>query len=211
MDTSAFVAWVHEASRLITADAERLTRLDAAIGDGDHGINLRRGFQAADEMLDKAEAETPGAVLQTVGRALISKTGGASGPLYGTGFRQAGKALADVAEVDAAKLGSALEAAFNGIKQLGAAQEGDKTMLDALGPAVTAYQVAVQDGADLPAAARAAAEAAERGLAETVPMLARKGRASYLGERTIGHEDPGAASTTLILRALATVAAGEAS
>ncbi|MEV0713677.1 dihydroxyacetone kinase subunit DhaL, partial [Asanoa sp. NPDC050611] len=186
------------------------TTLDAAIGDGDHGINLRRGFQAADEMLDKAEAETPGAVLQTVGRALISKTGGASGPLYGTAFRQAGKSLADVTEADAAKLGSALEAAFNGIQQLGAAHEGDKTMLDALGPAVTAYQVAVEGGADIAGATRAAAEAAERGLQETVPMLARKGRASYLGERTIGHQDPGAASTVLILRALATVAAGEA-
>jgi len=210
MDTSAFQAWVREAARLITEQAGRLTDLDAAIGDGDHGINLRRGFQAADEMLDKSEAETPGAVLQTVGRALISKTGGASGPLYGTGFRQAGKALADVTEVDAARLGAALEAAFKGIQQLGAAREGDKTLLDALGPAVTAYQVAVEGGADIPAATRAAADAAERGLAETVPMLARKGRASYLGERTIGHEDPGAASTTLILRALATVAAGEA-
>lgn len=210
MDTSAFRAWVHEAARLISAEAEQLTRLDAAIGDGDHGINLRRGFQAADEMLDKAEAETPGAVLQTVGRALISKTGGASGPLYGTAFRQAGKSLADVTEADAAKLGSALEAAFNGIQQLGAAHEGDKTMLDALGPAVTAYQVAVEGGADIAGATRAAAEAAERGLQETVPMLARKGRASYLGERTIGHQDPGAASTVLILRALATVAAGEA-
>ncbi|GIF74667.1 dihydroxyacetone kinase subunit DhaL [Asanoa siamensis] len=210
MDTSAFRAWVHEAARLIADNAENLTRLDAAIGDGDHGVNLRRGFQAADEMLDKAEAETPGAVLQTVGRALISKTGGASGPLYGTGFRQAGKALADVTEVDVAKLGSALEAAFNGIQQLGAAHEGDKTMLDALGPAVTAYQVAAEGGADIAGATRAAAEAAERGLAETVPMLARKGRASYLGERTIGHEDPGAASTVLLMRALATVTAGEA-
>jgi phosphoenolpyruvate---glycerone phosphotransferase subunit DhaL len=209
MDTNAFRAWVREAARLITDGAEQLTRLDAAIGDGDHGINLRRGFQAADEMLEKSEAETPGAVLQTVGRALISKTGGASGPLYGTAFRQAGKSLSDVTEVDAAKLGSALEAAFNGIQQLGAAHEGDKTMLDALGPAVTAYQVAVEGGADIAGATRAAAEAAERGLAETVPMLARKGRASYLGERTIGHQDPGAASTVLILRALAAAAAGE--
>ncbi|HTF07218.1 MAG TPA: dihydroxyacetone kinase subunit DhaL [Asanoa sp.] len=211
MDTSAFRAWVHEASRLITEGAEELTRLDAAIGDGDHGINLRRGFQAADEMVDTSEKETPGAVLATVGRALISKTGGASGPLYGTGFRQAGKSLGDVTDVDAARLGAALEAAFNGIQQLGAAREGDKTMLDALGPAVTAYQVAVENGGDLAVATRAAADAAERGRGETAPMLARKGRASYLGERTIGHEDPGAASTTLILRALATVTAGAAS
>ncbi|GIF66366.1 dihydroxyacetone kinase subunit L [Asanoa ishikariensis] len=213
MDTSAFQAWVHEASLLITEHASRLTDLDAAIGDGDHGINLRRGFQAADEMIEKSESETdtPGAVLRTVGRALISKTGGASGPIYGTGFRQAGKALGDVTDVDAVLLGSALEAAFNGIQQLGAAHLGDKTLLDALGPAVTAYQVAVEDGGDIVAATRAAADAAERGLAETIPMLARKGRASYLGERTIGHEDPGAASTALIMRALATVAAGEAS
>src|SRR5699024_6948703 len=106
MDTSAFRAWVHEAARLITEHAEELTRLDAAIGDGDHGVNLRRGFQAADEMLDKAEPEPPGAVLQTVGRALISKTGGASGPLYGTAFRQAGKSLGDATRIDAATLGS---------------------------------------------------------------------------------------------------------
>jgi dihydroxyacetone kinase-like protein len=162
-------------------------------------------------MIEKADPETPGAVLATVGRALISKTGGASGPLYGTGFRQGSKALGDATEVDAAQLGAALEAALAGIQQLGAAHEGDKTMIDALGPAVTAYQVAVEAGADLPAAARAAAEGAERGLQETVPMLARKGRASYLGERTIGHQDPGAASTVLILRALATVTAGTGS
>ncbi|MEV4535904.1 dihydroxyacetone kinase subunit DhaL [Asanoa sp. NPDC049518] len=213
MDTSAFQAWVHRASLLVAEHATRLTELDAAIGDGDHGINLRRGFQAADEMIGRpeADADTPGAVLRTLGRALISKTGGASGPIYGTGFRQAGKVLGDVTEVDAVLLGSALEAAFNGIQQLGAAHLGDKTLLDALGPAVTAYQVALEDGADLVGATRAAADAAERGLAETIPMLARKGRASYLGERTIGHEDPGAASTVLIMRALASAAAGEAS
>ncbi|GIF45704.1 dihydroxyacetone kinase DhaL subunit [Asanoa ferruginea] len=211
MDTGDFRAWVRESSRLITEQAGELTELDAAIGDGDHGINLRRGFQAAVEMLDDAEANTPGTVLTTVGRGLISKTGGASGPLYGTAFRQAGKSLGDVTDVDAARLGGALEAAFNGIQQLGAAREGDKTILDALGPAVTAYQVAVEKGGDLAAATRAAAEAADRGRHETGPMLARKGRASYLGERSIGHEDPGATSTALILNALATVAAGEAS
>jgi dihydroxyacetone kinase-like protein len=211
METSAFVAWVREASRLITAEAGNLTELDAAIGDGDHGINLRRGFQAAEETLDKADAETPAAVLAAVGRALISKTGGASGPLYGTAFRQASKVLGEETDIDATRLGDALEAALKGIQQLGAAHEGDKTMVDALGPAVTAYQMAVEGGGDIAAGARAAVEAAERGLHETAPMLARKGRASYLGERTIGHEDPGAASTVLLMRALATAVGGTAS
>ena len=210
MDTAAFRAWMTEAARLVGAEADRLTQLDAAIGDADHGVNLRRGFQAAVAMLDSAAPATPGAVLTTAGRALISKTGGASGPLYGTALRQAGKTLGEDQDVSAVQLGAALEAARAGVQQLGAAHEGDKTMLDALGPAVTAYQMAVEGGGDLADAARAAAEAAARGAEETIPMLARKGRASYLGDRTIGHEDPGAASTALILRALATVTAGEA-
>jgi len=208
MDASTFRAWVLEAARLVVDNADHLTHLDAAIGDADHGINLRRGFQAAVSMLDETDPPTPAAVLATVGRALISKTGGASGPLYGTGFRQAAKTLGEDADVSAVQLGAALQAALAGIQQLGAAAEGDKTMVDALSPAVGAYQDVIDTGGDLAKATRAAADAAARGLQETVAMQARKGRASYLGARTIGHEDPGAASTVLILRALADVTAG---
>jgi len=208
MDASTFRAWVLEAARLVVDNADHLTHLDAAIGDADHGINLRRGFQAAVSMLDETDPSTPAAVLATVGRALIAKTGGASGPLYGTGFRQAAKTLGEDADVSAVQLGAALQAALAGIQQLGAAAEGDKTMVDALSPAVGAYQDVIDTGGDLAKATRAAADAAARGLQETVAMQARKGRASYLGARTIGHEDPGAASTVLILRALADVTAG---
>jgi len=208
MDASTFRAWVLEAARLVVDNADHLTHLDAAIGDADHGINLRRGFQAAVSMLDETDPSTPAAVLATVGRALIAKTGGASGPLYGTGFRQAAKTLGEDADVSAVQLGAALQAALAGIQQLGAAAEGDKTMVDALSPAVRAYQDVIDTGGDLAKATRAAADAAARGLQETVAMQARKGRASYLGARTIGHEDPGAASTVLILRALADVTAG---
>jgi dihydroxyacetone kinase-like protein len=210
MDASGFRAWVVEAARLVGDNADHLTHLDAAIGDADHGTNLNRGFQAAVAMLDGTDPTTPGAVLATVGRALISKTGGASGPLYGTAFRAAAKTLGEDPDVSPVQLGAALAAAVAGVRQLGAAEPGDKTMVDAWEPAVRAYQAAVDAGADLGAATRAAAGAAEQGLADTVPMPARKGRASYLGPRTIGHEDPGAASTVLILRALATVTADSA-
>src|SRR5213596_303243 len=207
MDASTFRAWIRGAARLVTDNADHLTHLDAAIGDADHGINLRRGFQAAVVMLDDGDPTTPGAVLATVGRALITKTGGASGPLYGTGFRQAAKTLGEDADVSVVQLGAALQAALAGIQQLGAANEGDKTMVDALSPAVSAYQAVVDAGGGPAEATRAAADAATRGLQETVGMQARKGRASYLGARTIGHEDPGAASTLLILQALATATA----
>jgi dihydroxyacetone kinase-like protein len=210
MDVSMFRAWIAEAAQLVVDNADHLTHLDAAIGDADHGINLRRGFQAALVMLDGTSPTTPGAVLATVGRALISKTGGASGPLYGTGFRAAAKTLGEDLEVSASQLGAALEAALAGIQQLGAAAEGDKTMVDALIPAVSAYRSVIDAGGDLPEATRAAADAAARGLQVTIGLPARKGRASYLGPRTIGHEDPGAASTVLILQALATATAGVA-
>ena len=208
MDVSTFRAWITEATRLVVDNTDHLTHLDAAIGDADHGINLRRGFEAAQAMLDETSPATPGAVLTTVGRALISKTGGASGPLYGTGFRQAGKTLGEDPDVSAIQLGTTLAAALAGIRQLGAAAEGDKTMVDALIPAVDAYRAVVDIGGDLPEATRAAADAAARGLQATVGLPARKGRASYLGPRTIGHEDPGAASTVLILQALANATAG---
>lgn len=208
MDASTFRAWIDEAARLVVENADHLTHLDGAIGDADHGVNLRRGFQAAVTTLVETSPATPAAVLSAVGRSLISKTGGASGPLYGTAFRRAAKVLGEGAEVDPVQLGAALRAALDGIRQLGAANEGDKTMVDAFAPAVRAYQAVVDEGGDLAAATRAAADAAEQGLRKTVDMQARKGRASYLGARTVGHEDPGAASTVLILRALASATAG---
>lgn len=212
LNAGDFAAWIGRAAELVAADADRLTRLDAAIGDGDHGHNMDRGLRAATEALSGLpEDAPPGKVLITAGRAIVSRTGGASGPLYGTALRRAGKALGDAAEVDAAALGSALRAALEGVRELGKAAEGDKTMVDALAPAVAACEAALagasRDGGATPAGcARAAADAAERGADATVPMQARKGRASYLGARSTGHMDPGAASTALILRALAEVA-----
>jgi dihydroxyacetone kinase-like protein len=195
--------WIERFAELVAADADRLTRLDAAIGDGDHGTNLNRGLRAVVEAVEPGLP--PGKVLMSAGRALVSKTGGASGPLYGSALRRAGKALGDAADVDAAALGAALRGALDAVQELGKAVEGDKTMVDALAPAVAAYEAAVADG--LAAAAQAALAAAEKGAEATVPLQARKGRASYLGPRSVGHLDPGAASTVLLFRAL-TDAAG---
>ncbi|MER7543761.1 dihydroxyacetone kinase subunit DhaL [Actinomadura sp.] len=203
MNAADLAAWIRHSAELVSADAERLTRLDAAIGDGDHGHNLDRGFRAAAGALP--EDAPPGKVLIAAGRAIVSKTGGASGPLYGTALRRAGKALGDAGDVDAAALGAALRAALDGVRDLGKAAEGDKTMVDALAPAVAAYEAALADGADLAGCVRAAAGAAARGAEDTVPMQARKGRASYLGPRSVGHMDPGASSTALLLRGLADV------
>ncbi|WP_245667414.1 dihydroxyacetone kinase subunit DhaL [Actinomadura macra] len=198
--------WIRHAAGLVSADAEHLTRLDAAIGDGDHGLNLDRGFTAAVEAIGALPGDAPPSkVLITAGRAIVSKTGGASGPLYGTALRRAGKAVADLPELDAVTLGTALTAALEGVQELGEATEGDKTMVDALIPAVAAYQAAVAGGADLASCARAASDGAAQGADATVPLQARKGRASYLGARSVGHMDPGASSTALILRGLADV------
>lgn len=207
MDAGGLAFWIRHAAELVAADADRLTRLDAAIGDGDHGLNLDRGFRAAVAALP-GDAP-PGKVLIAAGRAIVSKTGGASGPLYGTALRRAGKALGDTADVDAAALGTALRAALDGVRDLGRAADGDKTMIDALAPAVAAYEAALADGSGLADCVRAAADAAAKGADATVPMQARKGRASYLGPRSAGHMDPGASSTALILRALSDVVAEE--
>lgn len=207
MDTSFFRSWMEASASLVERDSERLTRLDAAIGDGDHGVNLTRGFAAVLDALSTDPPGVPREVLVTAGRALISKVGGASGPLYGTALRRAGRALGDADDVDAATLGEALRAALDGVRQLGGAADGDKTMVDALSPAVAAFGEAVATGGSVASAARVAAEAAAKGAEATVPMQARKGRASYLGARSVGHLDPGAASTTLILQAFADVAA----
>ena len=204
-DADAARAWLTAAAASIEENADLLTQLDSAIGDADHGVNLRRGFTAVTAALAGFEADGPGAVLVKAGTTLISKVGGASGPLYGSAFRAIGKAL-DGPEADAAALGAALRDGLAAIRKLGAAAPGDKTIVDALAPAVEAFAAAAPEG--LGAAAQAAAEAAEAGAKATAELQARKGRASYLGARSVGHQDPGATSTALILRALAETLGG---
>ncbi len=211
----ALVAWLRAAAERIHAEAPALTALDQAIGDGDHGINMDRGFAAILAMLDGREppaadvTDTAAAadLLRQCGRTLISTVGGASGPLYGTAFLRSAAAVAGEHGSTAAAFVAALEAATNGIAGLGKAAEGEKTMLDALFPASRAARAALEAGDDLPGVIRAARDAAEAGAAATEPMLATKGRASYLGERSIGHRDPGATSATLLIGTLAATAA----
>lgn len=191
------VRWMEDVAAAVDREAGRLTDLDAAIGDADHGANLKRGFAAVAETLAKEPPATPGAVLVTAGGLLIATVGGASGPLYGTLLRRAGKALGEAGEVSRAELADALAAGVAAVGQLGGGVPGDKTMLDALTPAVEALRESF-------AAARSAAEA---GALATVPLRARKGRASYLGERSVGHQDPGATSSALLFAALEEVAA----
>ncbi|WP_432055656.1 dihydroxyacetone kinase subunit DhaL [Streptomyces sp. bgisy022] len=198
LDADFFRRWMTATAASVDREAERLTALDSPIGDADHGGNLRRGFTAVRESLEQDPPATPGAVLTTAGRLLISKVGGASGPLYGTLLRRAGKTLGDAEEVDEAQLAEALRAGLDAVKQLGGAAPGDKTMIDALEPAVDA----------LGQSFAAARSAAEEGAVATTPMRAHKGRASYLGERSIGHQDPGATSAALLIAALETAASG---
>ncbi|GAA3083494.1 dihydroxyacetone kinase subunit DhaL [Streptosporangium carneum] len=202
MDTAVFARWIGEIAAAVRADKDRLTRLDAAIGDADHGANLERGFDAVVRALADDSPDTPGALLGLVGNTLIRRVGGASGPLYGTAFREAGKALGDARTVSTADLARALEAGLAGVRRLGGAAEGDKTMVDAIAPAVRALAEAVRDGSGQREALGAAASAALAGAEATIPMRAGKGRASYLGPRSVGHEDPGAASAALVFAAL---------
>lgn len=209
MDAAFFRAWLAEIAAVIETQRDHLTQLDAAIGDADHGINLSRGFSAVSAALEQASTPTPGSVLTLTGTTLISKVGGASGPLYGMAFRQAGKALGSEPEADLPALAGALDAALAGVQKLGAAREGEKTMVDALAPAVSALAKASEEGAPVTVALSALAAAAAAGAQATISMQALKGRASYLGPRSVGHEDPGAASTALILAALRDVALRE--
>jgi len=186
-----------------------LTKLDSEIGDGDHGTNMHRGFQAAIERLDGADPSSPADALKAVSMALISKVGGAAGPLYGTAFLRASSALQGKDEVSATDAAEALEAALGGIKQRGKAEVGDKTMVDALAPAAAAAKEAAGEGS-VAGVFRAAADAAGEGAESTVPLSARRGRASYLGARAAGHEDPGARSTYLLLDAAARALEGSA-
>ncbi|MFJ7274158.1 dihydroxyacetone kinase subunit DhaL [Kitasatospora sp. NPDC098663] len=212
-DTPLAEAWIRAIAAAVEKEQDRLTELDSVIGDGDHGSNLRRGFSAALAALDGLQPAGPGAVLTKVGSTLISKVGGASGPLYGKAFRAIGAALPDPAPpgsaepVGPATVAEALAAGLDAVRALGKAVPGDKTIVDAYTPAVAAFRSAAGAGAALPEAASAAADAADQGARDTIPLQARKGRASYLGERSIGHQDPGATSTALLFRALADVTA----
>jgi dihydroxyacetone kinase-like protein len=192
--------WLVLAAASLKEQREYLTQLDAAIGDADHGTNMDRGFTAVVEKLDTSAP--PGRLLTTAGSTLVSTVGGASGPLWGTALRRAGRSLGDAEEFAAIDLADALDAALEGVVELGAAQEGDKTMVDTLSPVVRTFREQLDQGAVLEDAFAAARAAGEDGMRSTVPLQASKGRASYLGERSIGHQDPGATSTALIISAL---------
>jgi len=195
------------AAGVIAEHRAELIELDRVIGDADHGENMNRGFTAIVSTLDSGTPETPGAVLKLAATTLISKVGGAAGPLYGTGFLRAATSVGTVSEVDVDAVVGALRAALEGVQARGKAVAGDKTMVDALIPAVAAAEAAAGvEGADVAAVLTAAADAAAKGAESTVDLVARKGRASYLGERSAGQMDPGARSTSLILAALAKAA-----
>ena len=200
--TQATLDVVREMAAAMEEHRRYLTKLDSEIGDGDHGNNMHRGFQAALERLEGADPSSPADALKAVSMALVSKVGGAAGPLYGTAFLRASTALQDKDEVSPEDAAQALEAALGGIKQRGKAEVGDKTIVDALQPAVEAAKEAAPDGS-VAEVIRAAAEAAREGAESTVPLTARKGRASYLGARAEGHQDPGATSTYYLLDAAA--------
>jgi dihydroxyacetone kinase-like protein len=209
LDVAALEAWVREFARSIAEHKDELTELDSAIGDADHGANMDRGMSAAVAAIDASPPADPAALLKQVGMTLVSKVGGASGPLYGTFFlRMAGALGPDPADDET--FARALRAGLDGVVARGKAEPGDKTMLDALAPACDALDAALAEGRPLGAALTAAAAAAGAGRDATVPLVARKGRASYLGERSAGHQDPGATSTALLLdAAVAALSGGE--
>jgi len=206
MDAEVFRAWITSAAEAIEANRDHLTQLDAAIGDADHGINLDRGFAAVLRALNARNGAavhmTPGRILTVTGSTIVSEVGGAAGPLYGVAFRRAGQTLGAATDVDLPALSAALNAALAGVQRLGAAREGDKTMVDALQAATRAFSQAIAAGASQDDALSVLAAAASAAAVATIPMQALKGRASHLGPRSVGHEDPGAVSTALILGAL---------
>ena len=208
LDAAWALRWIELAAADVAEQRDYLVDLDRAIGDGDHGENMDRGFKAAVEALGQAQPGSVAEVLKTVAKTLMSTVGGAAGPLYGTAFLRASKAAGD-GELDGAGVAAVIAGALEGIQARGKATTGEKTMVDAWTPALEAARVAAEAGSDPVAVLEAAATAAEAGAAATEPLRATKGRASYLGERSIGHLDPGAVSTSLILRA-AVRAAGEA-
>jgi len=204
MTNEDVLRWLERVADVLHENAAYLTQLDSPIGDADHGANMDRGFQAVRAKFPSMAEMDAGTQLKTVGSTLVSTVGGASGPLYGTAFLRAGSALAGKQELVSADLVAMLEAFLGGIVARGKAQSGEKTMVDALTPALAAAKQA--EGAGIAELTQRASQAAEEGMKATIPMLATKGRASYLGERSIGHQDPGATSSWLILRSLAEVA-----
>jgi len=209
LTSDLLVACLQRVAAVLHEQRQYLTDLDAAIGDADHGTNMDRGFAAVAARLDSATGQSPDVLLKLVATTLISTVGGASGPLYGTAFLRAGTALAGKSSLTIADCLAGFNAAVQGVIDRGKATTGEKTMLDALVPAQEAFAAAAEEGVDLLEAFKRAAEAAEAGAEATTPMLATKGRASYLGERSAGHQDPGATSSALMLRAVADVLAAE--
>jgi phosphoenolpyruvate---glycerone phosphotransferase subunit DhaL len=208
VDGDQVVAWIRAFAAVVEEQKEYLTELDAAIGDADHGINMSRGMRAVVAKLDGQPAGDIGAVAKLVAMTLISSVGGASGPLYGTLFLQVGAATAGMEELGPDDWAAALEAGIAGVRKRGKAEPGDKTMIDALEPGLAALRGAIGEGAPFGEALRVCADAAEEGMRATIPLVARKGRASYLGERSAGHQDPGATSSYLLLRSAADTWAG---
>jgi dihydroxyacetone kinase-like protein len=202
VDAACVRSWLGVVATRLEAERDFLTQLDAAIGDADHGVNMHRGFTAVMARVGAMEEATPGQLLKTAGRTFVSTVGGAAGPLYGTAFLQAGEALGDVASFGPRRLLDALRAALEGVQRVGAAAVGDKTMVDALSPALAAFELELRMGGSLETATCGAREAAAEGMRATIPLQARKGRASYLGPRSVGHQDPGATSTALMFAAL---------
>jgi dihydroxyacetone kinase-like protein len=194
------VRWIKEYASTIAENKDYLTELDSAIGDADHGTNMNRGMSAVMEKLDGAAGEDVGGLLKTVGMTLVSKVGGAGGPLYGTLFMQMGAATAGKSELSIEDWAKAVDAGLKGVQARGKAEPGDKTMIDALTPAAEALSKAVGEDASLDDALNSATRAAEDGMKATIPLIARKGRASYLGERSAGHQDPGATSSFLLIK-----------
>jgi dihydroxyacetone kinase-like protein len=197
--------WITAVAAVLDENRDYLTRLDSAIGDADHGMNMSRGFQAVMGKLPTLGDKDIGTIFKTVGMTLVSTVGGAAGPLYGTFFMQAGSASAGKQELTATDWSAALEAAIAGVVMRGKAVLGDKTMVDSLTPALEALKAAIAEQQTLPVALERSAQAAEKGMLATIPLVARKGRASYLGERSAGHQDPGATSSYLILKSAAQV------
>jgi dihydroxyacetone kinase-like protein len=199
--TAALEAWLRAFAALVADNRDRLTELDSAIGDADHGANMDRGLRAVVAAIDETRPETPKALLTKAGMTLVSTVGGASGPLFGTFFLRFGGALGDEATVSPEQLAAGLRAGLGGVVARGKAEPGDKTMYDALAPAVDALESGLASGESLAAGLAAALAAAEAGRDATIPLKARKGRASYLGERSIGHQDPGATTVALFFQA----------
>jgi dihydroxyacetone kinase-like protein len=202
------VEWLNMFASAIKHHKEELTELDAAIGDADHGINMDRGFKKVSSILPSIEGKDISSILKTVSMTLISSVGGASGPLYGTWFLRASDVTAGKQELAVNDLLDVLQAGLAGVLERGKAQLGDKTMVDVLSPAVIAFEQAVNEGKSSVTALRMAVTAAEQGLKDTIPMVAKKGRASYLGDRSIGHQDPGGTSAYWMLRSLLEVVEG---